>query len=216
MPVKSILAGALLFLFAGPVEAAERVCAPAGMLKVVTRAVIPGIAPDHFAHSPKTLYRYLNRYGRAEEASNPETGLQLLIVVDEPHVWAANLATGQGRYMKDSGPTFNFRARIFGDDAVKSPFIRSLELGCELSWLREAGAKEETVDHEKLGKVRKLEFSEGGETIRLFARGNTPVRLELIKNGDLDFAQDYHEYSPNLAFRPELFKMPQGIRFDAR
>ena len=59
--------------------AADRVCAPSSMLKVVTAMDVPGAPNRHFGKVPKTVYRTGERYGRVEEALNPSSGLQILV-----------------------------------------------------------------------------------------------------------------------------------------
>lgn len=193
--------------------AADRVCAPSSMLRVITVLDVPSVPKNHFVRVPKTLYRYGERYGRVEEARNPESGLHLLVVVDEPHLWVADLTSQTGNYQRDQGPTFRFRAAIFGDPNIRSAFINSLEFGCEVTWLSSAGAARKKVHHETLGAVELLEYDEGIETVRLYLRSGTPSRLELHQDGQLRVAVQYLEYKPGLLFNPTLFKRPQGIRF---
>ncbi len=195
--------------------AADKVCAPQSMLKAaVTSMETPDLPPNHFYRVPKTLYRLGEKQGRVEEGLNPETRIHLLIVVNEPDVWMVNLAERRGRYIRDPGPTFYFRARLFGDAAVNSTFIRSLEIGCELSWLREAGTKPQRVTHPTLGSVNKIEFKEGKERLVLFERVNRPVRIELFAGNGLIMAMNYLSYETDLKAKPELFSKPEGIVFE--
>jgi len=209
-----VLLGVAVLLSAVPVWAADRVCAPEHMLKVVTRMDVPGVAPDHFSRVPKTLYRSGTAYGRVEEAYNQVTHLHLLIVVSEPDLWIVNLATRTGRHVRDPGPTYYFRARLFGDAQIASQLIRALELGCEIAWLREAGAREEPVTHATLGQTRRLSYSDATDAVILYERANTPLRVELLQNGHPTFAMEYLEFSPHLRFDQKLFGRPPGIRFD--
>ncbi len=193
--------------------AADRVCAPSPMLRVVTALDVPGARRDHFVRVPKTLYRYGERYGRIEEARNPESGLHLLVVVDEPHLWVADRVSQTGNYQRDQGPTFRFRAAIFGDPSIRSTFINSLEFGCEVAWLSSVGAARKKVRHETLGAVERLEYSEGNESVHLYLRSDTPSRLELHRDSQLRVAVQYLEYEAGLPFEPALFQRPEGIRF---
>ncbi|MGH7326016.1 MAG: hypothetical protein ACREJ9_15425 [Candidatus Rokuibacteriota bacterium] len=201
-------------LVARPAEASEGVCAPGALVKVVTRLDVPGVPATHFTRVPKTLFRYGSQYARVEEAHNPVTGLHLLVVVNEPHIWITNLATRTGRYVRDPGPTYDFRARIFGDAAAKSPLIRRLEFGCEVSWFKDSGAVRRSMRHPTLGEVRALEYSEGAEKVILYERADRPLRLELIEQGTPTFAVDYLEYVPGLTLERRLFEKPPGIAFD--
>lgn len=194
--------------------AADRVCAPAAMLKAVTAWDVPGAPKDHFVRAPKTLYRQGERFGRVEEAQNAETGLHLLVVVSEPDLWVADLVTKRGNYQKDPGPSYNFRALVFGDPNIQSRFINSLEFGCEAAWLAEAGATRSSVNHASLGAVEQLAYTEGSESLSLFLRSGGPARLELMRNGSLYVAVQYLQYSAGLPFQPDLFTRPIDIVFD--
>jgi len=207
---------AFVALAAIPICAAavDRVCAPTSMLKAVTALDVPGAPKDHFVRTPKTLYRYGERFGRVEESRNTETGLHLLVVVSEPDIWVADLATKRGNYQKDPGPTYNFKAVIFGDPNIQSRLINSLEFGCEVAWLSEVGAKKSSVNHADLGAVQQLGYTEGSESLSLFLRSGVPVRLEVRQGGTLYVAVQYLQYSASLLFQPSLFTRPTGIAFE--
>jgi hypothetical protein len=194
-------------------EAIDRVCSPASMLKVVASMEVPDAPKGHFVRVPKTLYRYGERYGRIEEARNPETRLHLLIVVSEPDIWIVDLAGRRGDYQKDNGPTYYFRSVIFGDPSIRSRLINSLEFGCEIEWLRQAGAKITPASHPEFGAVQKITYSEGDETMQLFAQSGVPKRLEIHRNGTLYVAVNYLEYVPGMRFDKSLFSRPTGIAF---
>src|SRR5690349_9956447 len=157
---------------------ADKVCSPSRLLKVVTTIETPGMPKDHFLRVPTTLYRLGDGNGRIEEAPNPRTGNHLLIVINEPDVWAVNLALRKGKYQKDPGPTYYFRARLFDNSEARSAVIRTLEIGCEVKWLLEAGAKPLETVHPTLGAVNQLEFVEGNERLVLYERGGKPLQLE--------------------------------------
>jgi len=195
-------------------SAVDRVCAPTSMLKVVTALDVPGAPKDHFVRKPKTLYRQGERFGRVEESRNTETGLHLLVVTSEPDMWVADLASKRGNYQKDAGPTYYFRAVIFGDPNIRSRFINSLEFGCESEWLSEVGATKTSLNHADLGAVERFVYTEGHESLSLFLRRGTPTRLELHRNGALYVAVRYLQYSPDLPFQPSLFTQPFGIAFN--
>jgi hypothetical protein len=195
-------------------HAADKVCAPPGLFKAVTSMEAPDVPEGHFFGVPKTLYRSGDKLGRVEEAKNPQTGLHLLVVVSDPDVWIVDLAGKRGRYVRDPGPTYIFRARIFSEGTVKSAFIRAFEIGCELQWLREAGAKSAATTHAKLGKVNRLEFSEGAESLVVFERSGRPLRMEFLTEGKLVLAMNYHSYETGLQAQPALFARPQGIPFE--
>lgn len=213
--VRLIAAALFLVLIAGPntLTASGRICAPTSMIKVVTSLDVPG-APHHpFVRVPKTLYRYGEGLGRVEESANPETGLHLLFVIAEPHVWVVDQATRTGKYQRDPGPTYLFRAKIFSDPNIQSAFINSLEFGCETAWLIAAGATTTRTGHPTLGLVDRLVYRERNETLHLYARSGHPVRLELHRPGGLYVAVQYLQYESNLPLDRGLFERPVGVQF---
>jgi hypothetical protein len=194
--------------------AAEDVCAPDKMLKVVTVADTPHLDPASFAAKPRTLYRQGERYGRVEEPLNPRTGTQLVFVVNEPDVWVADLVSKRGEHALDPGPSYVFRAQIFGEAASNNTVIRGIEFGCEARAMRAAGAKETMVDHETFGRVTQLEHTEASEKIVVLLDGKSkPKRLELYYEDKLAFAMNYAEYNDTLPFNPTLFQKPAGIEY---
>ena len=208
-----VLLGAAMWYV--PDIAAAPVCAPTSMIKVVTRQELPGVDTDAFLRAPKTLYRQGTQFGRLQEHLNPKTNIKLLIVVDEPNVWVANLEAGTGQYIRDPGPTFNFRAQVFGERGVQSEFVRDLEIGCEVSALRAAGAKESKMDHATLGPVTRLEHSVDSERLVLLVGSNgNPLRLELHKQDKHVYTLHYDEFQTGLKLDPALFTKPSGIAFD--
>lgn len=212
--MRRLIAAFLAFLVAPPILfAAPRVCAPDAMLKVSVARDGPDLPSNDFGKVPKVIYRSGTAYGRVEETLNPQTELYLLIVVSEPHFWIADLASGRGSYERDAGPTYYFRALVFGDPNIRSSFINSLEFGCEENWLLAEGAIESNVEHPLLGGVRKLTYREGAETLHMYLRNGVPLRLEIFQNGALYGAIRYLEYRRGLRFDNKLFERPPGIEF---
>ena len=214
--ILAVLAGAVVAMVAAAPRSAsaqEQVCAPTEMLKVVTIMDAPGLPGGHFARVPKTTYRLGSKYGRVEESLNPETGRQVLLVISEPHLWIADLASHRGIHQTDPGPTFYYRAWIFGDPAIRSRMIGTLEFGCEVEWLMRAGANAKPIEHPTLGAVEQFTYSEGNETLELFVQSGVPRRIEVHRDGALRSAIQYLEYSPALPFDPDLFTRPEGIDF---
>lgn len=214
--IAALASFALLGVQTGTVRADEgSVCAPEKLVKIITTAEIPGAPRDAFARAPKTVYRQGTRYGRVEEGFNPATNLKLLIVVDEPHLWVANLAVDRGNYIHDAGPTYYFRARLFGDGAVSTVFARSLEYGCEVEGMLRAGAKEKEVKDPTFGAVMRLEaFSDNEKIVLLTGRNHRPLRLELFSDNKLVYVLNYEDYQTGLAFDKKLFEKPADVKFD--
>ena len=128
-------------------------------------------------------------------------------------MWVVDRTARKGNYQKDPGPTYFFRARIFGDPSIQSAFINSLEFGCETAWLVAVGATKTRAKHPTLGLVDRLEYREGNETLHLYVRSGLPARLELHRFGRLYVAMQYLEYHPDLPLNPSLFERPAGIQF---
>lgn len=211
--MKLDIAICLLLFMPLTAEAVGRVCAPEAMLKVVYSFDVPAAPKDIFERTQTTLYRQGEKYGRAEETKNPSSGVQLLTVVSEPHMWVADLVSRKGNYTRDQGPTYYFRPLIFESLGIKSAFINSLEVGCELKWLTEAGAKKKQLANPKFKGLETLEYSEGAESAVLHLKSGIPKRFEIFKDKKLYFALDYLEYSSGLKFSPLLFQRPEGISF---
>lgn len=210
-PIASALVLVLL-----PISAysADKACAPPAVLKIVTAEEIEGTHRGDFLTAPRTLYRMGEKAGRLEQAKNARTGSQLLLVVNEPDIWVANLAKGQGRHVVDAGPSLKFRAHVIDNaSAVKSEFIRTLEYGCEVQWMRDAGAKPLKIHHATLGRVNKLEYSEGDEHLVLYERDGKPLRLRLLNRDRQIVAMNYLRYETVKSVDPALFAEPQGIAF---
>lgn len=198
----------LVALHAPAAVAAERVCAPTSMVKLVTRLDAPGLAPNHVSRAARTLYRYGRRMGRSEE-------VHLLRVVAMPNVWTVDRTARTGTHAKDPGPTYVLHLPVFGDPGIRSERVKSLELGCELEWLEAAQATRTKVEHPTLGKVERLEYREGDEAVHLYVRSHRPLRIELHRGGQLVQGVSYLQYNTDLPFRGPLFEKPPGVDFSA-
>jgi len=183
------------------------------MMKIVTEGEMPGEDVDPFLKVPKTTYRYTTRYGRVEEKYNERTGIELLVVVDEPHVWITNLSTNKGVYVKDKGPTFNFKACIFCTGA-QSALIQNLELGCELDVLREKGIEKYFKNNEE----KTYTYQEDDEKVVLYinAISEEPGRIELWVKEELVIAYNYIEFKTGMEFDKRLFEPPEDVKYEER
>jgi hypothetical protein len=115
------------------------------MLRVVYRDVTPGVPRDSFAAKPKTLYRVGTRYGRVEEAPDPDQGIHGLVIVNEPDVWMVNLIDKSAKHIVDRGDTTDFHAPILWTDDMPAD-LKRFEFGCELQFMKEIGAHKERVE----------------------------------------------------------------------
>lgn len=198
----------LVALHAPAVAAAERVCAPTSMVKLVTKLDAPGLAPNHVSRAARTIYRYGRRMGRSEEVHR-------LSVVAMPNVWTVDRGARTGTHVRDPGPAYVLHLPIFSDPAIRSELAKSLEFGCEVEWLEAARASHTRAEHPALGKVERLEYREGDEAVHLYMRSHRPLRIELQRAGQLVQGVDYLQYNTDLPFRGPLFEKPPGYDFSA-
>jgi hypothetical protein len=201
----------LLVLWPGAALAAERICAPTSLVKVVVALDLPDLPRDHVARTPRTVYRYGRRMGRLEEVS--AQGVPLLIVVAKPNTWTVQRGTKIGQHVRDPSPDPVLFVPVFDDPGITSKLARTLQFGCEADWLLAAGATRARVEHATLGKIDRLEYREGNEVVLLYLRADHPARLELLRAGRLVRALDYLEYNADLPFRAPLFQKPEGYEF---
>ena len=177
------------------------------MLHVVVSLQTDGQPSDAFITKPKTLYRLGSKYGRIEEASDPEHNVHLLFVVSEPDVWAVNLANQTGRHMIDPGPSLNFRAPAL--QAVKSAQWNEFEFGCEEDFMISRGVKP-SVDSE--GTLTYV-YEKEGVSVRLLVGSDHKPRAILGRIPEATFRLEYLMYDwlqPDLS----LFKRPANIIFN--
>jgi hypothetical protein len=195
-----LVALALLLLLFGLDHASFADCPEGQMLRVATSFTTTGVAG-----LPKVIYRLGTEYARAEEAADPEQGLHLLIVVDEPDIWFVNLHDKTGRHIVDPGPTFEFHAPLLPSHT--SEHWRRLELGAELRFMREVEAKRTQASPD--GPVI-YEHSAEGTTVRLHtSAADVPLELQ-VQAPDANFSVNFLSYEclpPDLS----LFAKPTGI-----
>jgi hypothetical protein len=189
-------------------------CAPARMVRVVFRDVTPGVDAGSFAAQPKTLYRLGTKYGRAEEALDSANGIHGLIVVNEPDLWAVNLATKTGQHSIDPDKPGQFRAAIVGGPGTPE-VIRRLEFGCEFEYLKALGliGHKSTIDG---AEVDQYEVIAGSNRVVVSFRTGTPqpMAYALYEQGKLTYDMRYVEYDTTLEPRISLFDKPQGISIE--
>jgi hypothetical protein len=181
-------------------------CVPHKVLKIVTAAEYPGKAADDFVSQPRTFYRLEDRFGRIEEPLNPKDNVHLTVIISEPDVWMINLADMTGQHVVDPGPTFEFHAPVL--DAVESRFWRQFEFGCEVPFMKAAGAQ---VDEAGENTTR-YSLSREDATVILTVVSGKPARVEIQKSGS-NFAIRYLTYEMLPDASADLFKKPENVRF---
>jgi hypothetical protein len=182
-------------------------CAPKYVLRIVVAAAEGDADTPAFALRPKTLYRSGERLGRVEEEKNPDTGLHLLVVFNEPDAWIVNRSDMTGQHSVDPGPSFLFRAPIV--PILTSEYWKNFELGCEVPFMKAAGSEAVPVD----GGGRMFVHRAEGITARLFVdTKEIPTRVE-VTGPDLDLAIVYHAFEELRDAPPDLFTKPAGVKF---
>ena len=186
-------------------------CSPHKTLRIVTRTDDPQLPAEHFARQPKTLYRLGEKYGRMEEKPNPETGLHLLVVVNEPDLWMVNLADKTGQHVVDAGPTFVFHAPVLGD--IKSEYWNNFEYGCEVPFMRAAKPVRRTVN--EAGNTVYEHTAEGITASLTASPEDIPRRMTITTDeGSFSFVYDVFEQLDNAD--TTLFTRPPGIAWTER
>jgi hypothetical protein len=181
-------------------------CAPKYVLRIVIAAAGGADIPP-FALRPKTIYRSGERLGRVEEEKNPESGLHLLVVVNEPDVWIVNRSDMTGQHGVDAGPSFLFRAPIV--PSLTSDYWKNFELGCEVPFMKAAGSESVAVE----GGGRMFTHRAEGITARLYVDGkDVPTRVE-VAGPDLELAIVYRAFEELRDAPADLFAKPAGVKF---
>jgi hypothetical protein len=189
-------------------------CSPQRMVKAVYVNLGPDIDKASSAAQPKTLYRLGSSYGRVEEDAQAATGLHQLMVVNERDVWTVNLVNNEGTHYVNQGDTGQFRAPLF-IDADGSPFLTSLEFGCEVASIRAAGAPRPRRVEVAGQRLDRYDVTRGGESIMLLAEPGTdlPYAIGFYRDGSTVFGIRYIEYSNSLSPNLALFERPSGVTF---
>lgn len=202
-----ILAG-LLALAASP-AAAESLCAPPTLTKVVTRLVFPVMPAGQWGAEPLVTYRQGALNMRTEEAPDPAQNLHLLIVMAAPDMWMVNRADRTGKHIVDPGPTFDVHAPIVTGPGVAKDFL-PLEFGCEAAFARARG---------KPSGVRKVGGDDaevhavtvGAETVEvLLSKAGKPVEIGYYRDGKAVQVIRYDAWEDNLRADATLFARPEG------
>ena len=187
-------------------------CTPAQMIKIRYSNDVPGADPRSFAKQPKTLYRLGAKYGLIEELPDEPNRIHGLIVVSEPDIWIVNLAQNTGQHLVDGGPTYFFRAPVLSD--AGSAFLSGLEFGCELAYMRAAGA---TASKRTSAGRPSWEYgvSRDAEAIIVTTDPDSerPRTVRFVRAGKEILTVRYLEYQPGLATNLQLFRKPTGIAF---
>src|ERR1700730_18684027 len=157
---------------------------PSKMIHVIAQMSGTDIPAGAFAGKPKTMWRASNAYCRIDEETDPEQGLHLRVIMNEPDSWLVDLANNRAKHMLDPGPTFNCRMPIFAFDmSMVKGKIGELEYGRELEFFQKNGAKQ--VDGPKLESfaANYYELSIDGMLLTLVERVDihAPIMIGLVQ-----------------------------------
>src|SRR6202035_2505206 len=115
---------------------------------------------------------------------DPEHGLHLRSIMNEPDAWLVDLANNRAQHLVDPGPTFNCRMPIFAfDSAMAKGKVGELEFGHELEFFQKNGAKQ--VDGPQLNefKTNYYEVTVDGMVLKLVERVDihAPILVGLVQ-----------------------------------
>lgn len=184
-------------------------CAPASLMKIITRSVGPDVTPGSFRAAPVTLYRHGSRFLRHEEAADPLSRRHMLVIVASPDVWIVNRIDRTGRHLLDPGPVYEAKAPVVAGQGVPATFME-LEFGCEARFAhgrgREAGLR--SVNG-RPARIHVLQEGDRRLEILLYDTG-TPAEVVYFQGTTTVLAIHYDAYLTGLPDTPGLFVRPEG------
>jgi hypothetical protein len=190
--------------------------APTMMIHVIAQMSGTDVPAGAFAGKPKTMWRASNSYCRIDEEPDPEHGLHLRTIMNEPNAWLVDLASNRAKHMVDPGPTFNCRMPIFAFDmSMVKGKIGELEYGRELEFFQKYGAKQ--VEGPKLESfaANYYELTIDGMLLTLVERADThaPIMIRLVQ-GEKITKVKYLLWEDQVPFKLDLFAKPTGVKME--
>jgi hypothetical protein len=185
----------------------------AKMLYIEYQLVAFGLSPDSFPAQPKKLWRVADTRLRLEEVKNPDTGEQRLVIVAQPDIWIIDRIAGFGRHQVDPGPTFKVKFPVFNAEGADE--ITALEMGREVEFFRERGAKDMGAKTVAGVECNESMIELGGRKLSLFTRkaDGLPFQVSVLI-GDTARAVRYLRYERELAVDKALFAPPAGVEIE--
>jgi hypothetical protein len=186
-------------------------CAPDRMVKIIYQNATPGLAEDSLETVPRTLYRLGTDFGRLERATRIGVETYGLLITNVPDRWKVDTITNTGMYYYDESAANRFTAPVY-PDLAEVEFLRPLEFGCELEFMRQH-ATEPPVEAEISGrKLRNYTVKNGRYRLNLAVSQKTglPLALGLFNGKEMIHYMRYVEYRI-LPFRPSLFYPPPDM-----
>jgi hypothetical protein len=186
------------------------------MIHVIVQMSGTDIPDGSFAGKPKTIWRASNSFCRSDEEPDPEHGLHLSIIMNEPDSWLADLANNRAKHMVDPGPTFNCRLPIFAFDmAMVKGKIGELEFGHELEFFQKYGAKQVDGPPLESFKANYYQLALDGTEVELVERVDihAPILIALIQ-GEKVTQVRYLLWDDQVPFKADLFARPMGMNME--
>jgi hypothetical protein len=187
---------------------------PSKMIHMIVQVSGSEIPEGAFAGKLKTMWRASNSYCRIDEEPDPEQGLHIRLIMNEPNAWLVDLAHNRAKHMVDPGPTFNCRMPIFVFDSPKvKGKIGELEFGHELEFFQKNGAKQ--IEGPQLEFNAKFyELAIDSVVLRLVERVDihAPYLVGLIQ-GEMITRVRYLLWD-EVPFKADLFAKPTGVKIE--
>lgn len=189
---------------------------PTKMIHVIVQMSGTDIPEGSFAGKPKTIWRASHSFCRSDEEPDPEQGLHLSIIMNEPDSWLVDLANNRAKHMVDPGPTFNCRLPIFAFDmAMVKGKIGELEYGHELEFFQKNGAKQVDGPQLQSFKANYYELVVDGMLLKLVERVDihVPILIGLVQGEKITQVR-YLLWDDQVPFKADLFAKPTGVSME--
>jgi hypothetical protein len=191
--------------------------APSKMIHLIAQMSGTDIPPGAFAGKPKAMWRASNTYCRIDEEPDPEQGIHLRIIMNEPDSWLVDLASNRAKHMVDAGPTFNCRMPIFAFDmAMAKGKIGELEFGRELEFFQKNGAKKIDGPQLESFKASYYDLAVDGMLLKLVERVDihVPILIALVQGKKKVTQVRYLLWDDQVPFKADLFARPTGMTME--
>jgi hypothetical protein len=201
------LAVLLFWAFTVPLAQAD----DSKMTHIVFQIVDSTLPEDHFALTPREMWRVGTQYLRIEEAPDPKRKIHGLVIVDEPDIHIINRYYNKSQHIVDPGPTFEMHMPVFPSHLPKE--ISKLEFGNELEFfqLRNARTMPSVKMNGKNHKTSMLKIDGADLVLITEEASGKPVQIS-VEFGKESFATHYKTYETGLEIDMNLFKVPEGVK----
>jgi hypothetical protein len=189
---------------------------PKTMIHLIAQMSGTNILPGSFAEKPKVMWRASNSYCRIDEEPDPNQGLHLRTIMNEPDSWLVDLASKRAKHMVDHGPTFNCRMPIFAlsMEMYKSK-IGELEYGHELEFFHGNGAQRVSGPKLESFQADYYEIAVDTSVLKLVERADihVPILIALVQ-GEKVWQVRYLLWEDQVPFKADLFAKPADVTME--